>query len=141
MKVKILKTDWMPRYATEGSSGMDLRAAIELSTTLLPGEIKAIPTGVKIALPEGYEAQIRPRSGLAVHHGITVLNAPGTIDEDYRGEIKVPLINLGHSPYTILRGDAIAQMVVKRVIRAELLEVEELPPSKRGSKGFGSTGR
>ncbi len=125
---------------TQGSSGMDLFASLEEDLTLHPGERRMIPTGISLALPEGYEGQIRPRSGLATQKGITVLNTPGTIDSDYRGEIKVLLINLGSEPYTIKNGDRIAQIVISPVSRAILIEVQELPPTKRQEGGFGHTG-
>lgn len=130
----------LPAYATEKSAGMDLSAAIEEAIELAPGERTLVPTGIGIALPDGYEAQIRPRSGLALKHGVTVLNTPGTIDADYRGEIKVILANLGTEPFTIERGMRIAQMVVARyaVVRWDI--VETLDESARGTGGFGSTG-
>jgi dUTP pyrophosphatase len=129
-----------PRRATPGSSGFDLRACLEQPVTLAPGERRAIPTGFAMALPEGYEAQVRPRSGLALDKGLTMLNTPGTIDADYRGEIKVIAINLGREPVVIQRGDRIAQMVVHAVAPAEMVEVEELPATDRGGSGFGSSG-
>ena len=129
----------LPSYATAGAAGMDLRAAEAL--TLAPGSRALVATGIAIALPENYEAQVRPRSGLAVKHGITVLNAPGTIDADYRGEIKVPLINLGTDEFVISRGDRIAQMVVAPVTTVQLVEVETLDETVRGAGGFGSSGR
>lgn len=128
----------LPAYETAGAAGMDLRAAE--AATLKPGGRALIPTGFAIALPGGYEAQVRPRSGLAVKHGVTVLNAPGTIDCDYRGEIKVPLINLGDADFVIQRGDRIAQMVIAPVTRAQWLPVESLDDTVRGSGGFGSSG-
>jgi dUTP pyrophosphatase len=128
----------LPSYETKGAAGMDLRAAEK--TVLRPGERYLMPTGFAIALPEGYEAQVRPRSGLAVKHGVTVLNAPGTIDCDYRGEIKVPLINHGQSDFTIQRGDRIAQMVIAEVTRVQWREDENLDETERGSGGFGSSG-
>ena len=131
----------LPAYATPCSAGMDLRAAVDEPITLAPGARGAIPTGMAIAIPEGYEAQIRPRSGLALEHGISMVNAPGTIDADYRGEIRVILINLGERPFVIGRGDRIAQMVIAPVVRASLDEVAELPETERGSGGFGHTGR
>ncbi len=131
----------LPGYATEASSGLDLRAFVDQPITLKPLERSLIPTGISIAIPEGYEAEVRPRSGLAVQFGVTVLNAPGTVDADYRGEVKVILINLGSSPFEIKRGDRIAQMVFKRVVRVNWREVEQLPASGRGEGGFGSTGR
>lgn len=130
----------LPTYATEGSAGLDLLAAVESELELKPGARALVPTGIAIALPAGFEAQVRPRSGLAVNHGLTVLNAPGTIDSDYRGEIKVPLINLGEVPFRITRGTKIAQMVIARHETAQLEEVSELPASQRGTGGFGSTG-
>lgn len=131
----------MPGYATGASSGMDLRAHLDTPITLQPLERALIPTGISIGIPEGYEAEVRPRSGLAVQFGVTVLNAPGTIDADYRGEVKVILINLGSNPFEIRRGDRIAQMVFKKVVRVNWLEVEGLPETERGEGGFGSTGR
>ena len=130
----------LPGYATEASAGMDLLAAIEREVVLAPGARAAIPTGLEIALPEGCEAQIRPRSGLALEHGLTVLNAPGTIDADYRGEIKVILANLGGGDFTVRRGMRIAQLVVALVGRVDWREVDTLPASGRGGGGFGSTG-
>lgn len=131
----------LPAYATSHSAGMDLTAALEDSFDLGPGERALIPTGLSIALPEGYEAQIRPRSGLAAKHGITVLNSPGTIDADYRGEIKIILINHGKESFTIPRGMRIAQMVVARYARFEWVAVETLEKNEeRGEGGFGSTG-
>ncbi|MGD0231779.1 MAG: dUTP diphosphatase [Syntrophorhabdales bacterium] len=131
----------LPGYATRASSGMDLCAHIDRPVVLKPLERALVPTGISIGIPDGYEAEIRPRSGLAIEFGITVLNAPGTIDADYRGEIKVILINLGESPFEIRRGDRIAQMVFKRTERVMWREVECLPESGRGHGGFGSTGR
>jgi dUTP pyrophosphatase len=130
----------LPTYATEASAGMDLLAFIDEPVTLKPFERSLIPTGVHIGIPEGYEAEIRPRSGLAYKFGITLLNAPGTIDSDYRGEVKVLLINLGDSPFTVQKGDRIAQIVFKSVIQASWEMVEKLPESSRGEGGFGSTG-
>jgi dUTP pyrophosphatase len=130
----------LPAYATEGSAGLDLLAAIENEIELAPGARAAVPCGIAFALPEGFEAQVRPRSGLALHHGVTLLNAPGTIDSDYRGEVKAILINLGDAPFRISRGMKIAQLVIARYERAEFHEVAELPPSVRGEGGFGSTG-
>jgi dUTP pyrophosphatase len=129
----------LPAYETAGAAGMDLRAAE--ATTLPPGARGLIPTGLAIALPEGLEAQVRPRSGLAVKHGVTVLNAPGTIDCDYRGEIKVPLINLGQEDFVIQRGDRIAQMVIAPVTRIGWTEMDNLDETARGAGGFGSSGR
>jgi dUTP pyrophosphatase len=129
----------LPSYATVGSAGMDLRAAESL--TLKPGARALVATGLAIALPPQFEAQVRPRSGLAVKYGITVLNSPGTIDADYRGEIKVPLINLGTDEFIIARGDRIAQLVVAPVTSAEWFEVETLDATQRGAGGFGSSGK
>jgi dUTP pyrophosphatase len=130
----------LPSYATEGSSGVDLTAATDEPIILAPGARAAIPTGIALALPLGYEAQVRPRSGLALRHGLTVLNSPGTIDSDYRGEIRVILANLGSDKVTIARGERIAQLVLARVQRIAWRPVSELPQSVRGQGGFGSTG-
>ena len=133
----------LPDYATPDSAGMDLLAAVEEAMSLAPGERGLVPTGLTIALPAGYEAQVRPRSGLALKHGITVLNSPGTVDADYRGEVKVILANLGSESFTITRGMRVAQMVVAPVTQAawqEVASVTELPESERGVGGFGSTG-
>lgn len=130
-----------PSYATEFSAGMDLKASIEAPVIIGPLERALIPTGISIALPEGTEAQVRPRSGLAAKHGITVLNAPGTIDADYRGEIKVILVNLSNDPFVINPGERIAQMVVARYEKVVWEEVEALDDTERGEGGFGSTGR
>jgi len=133
----------LPSYETAHAAGMDLRAAVPENEplTLAPGARVLAPTGITMALPEGYEAQIRPRSGLATKHGITCLNTPGTIDADYRGEVKVILINLGQEPFVIKRGERIAQMVIAPVTQATWETVEALPDSARGAGGFGSTGR
>ncbi len=130
----------LPSYATEGSAGLDLRAAVEEPVVLNPGERYAVPTGIAIALPPGFEGQIRPRSGLAFRHGIATLNAPGTIDCDYRGEIRVLLVNHGNQPWQIERGDRIAQMVIARYERVSWVEVDDLEETVRGVGGFGSTG-
>jgi dUTP pyrophosphatase len=145
MKVAIKKLDHardlvLPFYATAGSAGLDLLAAVEGEIELLPGTRLAVPCGIAIELPPGVEAQIRPRSGLALNHGVTCLNAPGTIDSDYRGEIKAILINHGEKPIRIARGAKIAQMVIARHEQAELVESEALSGSARGQGGFGSTG-
>jgi len=129
----------LPAYATEGAAGMDLLAARAI--TVPPGGRALVPTGLCIALPEGYEMQVRPRSGLALKHGITLPNAPGTVDEDYRGEVGVILLNTGSEPFEIARGDRIAQAVFAPVTRAEWEEVVVLPETQRGTGGFGSTGR
>lgn len=132
----------LPSYQTAHAAGLDLLAAISVSAplTLEPGARTLIPTGIAIAIAEGYEAQVRPRSGLAARHGLTVLNSPGTIDADYRGEIQVLLANLGDAPVTITRGMRIAQMVIAPVVRAQIVEAASLDQTKRGSGGFGSTG-
>jgi len=130
----------LPDYATRDSAGMDVRAVVDEPLTLKPGQRALVPTGFQMALPPGYEAQIRPRSGLALRHGITMLNTPGTIDADYRGEVSVLVVNLGQEPYEISRGDRIAQMVIAPVTRAEIVEAGELPETVRGEGGFGSTG-
>jgi dUTP pyrophosphatase len=131
----------LPAYATAGSAGVDLAAALDGPLVLRPGARAAVPTGIALALPEGFEAQVRPRSGLALRHGIAVLNSPGTIDADYRGEVQVILANLGSEPVTIARGERIAQLVVAPVSRVAFERVASLPPSARGAGGFGSTGR
>lgn len=130
----------LPAYATAQSAGMDLRASIPESFTLQPLERRLIPTGLYIALPEGYEAQVRPRSGLALKHGITVLNSPGTIDSDYRGELMVLLINLSQNPFTVNDGERIAQLVIARHEQAVLTAVEVLDKTERGAGGYGHTG-
>jgi len=145
MKVGIKRLDHardlpLPHYATSGSAGLDLVAAVEAPVDLAPGMRMAVPCGIAIELPPGVEAQVRPRSGLALKHGVTCLNAPGTIDSDYRGEVKAILINHGDAPFRIARGDRIAQMVIARHEQAELVEVESLGESVRGDGGFGSTG-
>jgi dUTP pyrophosphatase len=132
----------LPEYQTSGSAGCDLCAAVNDDVLLEPGARALVPTGIAIALPEGYEAQIRPRSGLSIRHGITVINAPGTIDADYRGEISVPMVNLSNAPYTIKRGDRIAQMVIAPYTIAVWRQTTELDTTnERGVEGFGSTGR
>jgi len=142
VKVKILRQGVsLPAYMTPNAAGMDIFAAIEKPVDLLPGDIVLIPTGIAIALPPGFEAQIRPRSGLAIKHGITLINSPGTIDQDYRGEIKVAIINFGKKPYRIFPGDRIAQLVVSPIVKVKWEVVTELPPSKRAKGGFGHTGR
>ena len=130
-----------PHYATSGAAGMDIAAAIDEVLTLGPGARAAVPTGIRCAIPQGFEIQVRPRSGLALKHGITVVNAPGTIDSDYRGEIKILLVNLGDKPFTIARGDRIAQLVVAPIALAEIVTVTDLDGTARGAGGFGSTGR
>ncbi|HEY2883773.1 MAG TPA: dUTP diphosphatase [Rhizomicrobium sp.] len=130
----------LPAYATEGSAGMDLVAAVEADVELLPGKRAVVPTGFSLELPPGFEAQVRPRSGLAANYGITVLNTPGTIDSDYRGEVKIILINLGDAPFVVTRGMRIAQMIIAHHERAELVEHPSLSQTARGSGGHGSTG-
>ena len=130
----------LPRYMSSGSSGMDLYAAVDGAVEIEPGKVQLIPTGIHIALPQGYEVQVRPRSGLALKNGVTVLNAPGTVDSDYRNEVGVILANLGQKAFTVERGMRIAQMVVAETCKAELCEVDELSSTQRGLGGFGSTG-
>jgi dUTP pyrophosphatase len=130
----------LPAYATPSAAGVDLLAAVTEPVTLLPGERTLISTGLRIALPEGFEAQVRPRSGLAAKHGITMANSPGTIDSDYRGVVRIALINLGSEPFTVRRGDRIAQLVLARVPRIVWLETDDLPETERGDGGFGHTG-
>lgn len=130
----------LPAYETAGAAGMDLRAAVEGTVCLAPGERRLIPTGIAIALPAGFEAQVRPRSGLALRHGLSIVNAPGTVDSDYRGEVSVLLVNLGEAPVTLARGDRIAQMVVAPVARVAWDEVAVLDGTARGTGGYGSTG-
>lgn len=131
----------LPARASAGASGIDLRARIDGVLEVAPGARALVPTGIAIALPEGYEAQVRPRSGLALEHGLTLLNGPGTVDADYRGEIAVILVNLGHRTAAIHRGDRIAQLVVQRVPATTWIEVDELPATPRGGGGFGHSGR
>lgn len=130
----------LPAYATAGAAGADVVAAVASELVLSPGGRVAVPTGLVVAVPEGFEIQVRPRSGMALHHGVTVANAPGTVDSDYRGEVMVILANLSGAPYTVRRGDRIAQLVVAPVVRAEFSPQEFLPGSSRGAAGFGSTG-
>lgn len=130
----------LPGYQTAGAAGLDLQAAIDKDLTIPPSGRALVPTGLSIALPTGHEGQIRPRSGLAAKFGVTVLNAPGTVDEDYRGEVKVILINHGPDPFVVSRGDRIAQLVIAPVTRAALVEVDDLDRTERGPQGFGSTG-
>jgi dUTP pyrophosphatase len=130
----------LPAYLSSGAAGMDLAAALEGEVALAPGEIQLIPTGLALAIPAGFEGQIRPRSGLALKHGITLINSPGTIDSDYRGEIGLPVINLGPRPYTIRRGERLAQLVIQRVYRADLQETDHLETTERGQGGFGHSG-
>lgn len=129
----------LPRYETAGSAGMDLRA--DEAFALAPGERRLVPTGLSFEIPPGHEGQVRPRSGLAVRHGVALVNAPGTVDSDYRGEVKVVLVNLGAEPVSFARGERIAQLVIAPVVRAEVVLVDELAETGRGEGGFGSTGR
>ena len=143
MKIQVINESHhpLPQYATVQSAGLDLRANLDTSITLLPMERRLIPTGLRIALPQGYEAQVRPRSGLALKHGITLLNTPGTIDADYRGEIGIILVNLSTEPFTIADGDRIAQLVIARYAQAEWTEVSSLDVTERGEGGFGHSGK
>lgn len=131
----------LPHYATDGSAGCDLRAAIEAELTITPGGRALVPTGIAVAIPAGYEGQVRMRSGLAHDKGLALLNAPGTVDSDYRGELRIIIANLGSEPATIRRGDRIAQLVFAPVVQARFERVSELPPTPRGDGGFGSTGK
>jgi dUTP pyrophosphatase len=130
----------LPAYESEGSSGMDIRAAVKEPVPLMPGDIRLIPTGLAVSVPPGYEAQIRPRSGLAFRYGIGMVNSPGTIDSDYRGEIGIVMINWGSESFIVKRGDRIAQMIISRVYRADFEEVDDLDATTRGKGGFGHTG-
>jgi len=141
IQIKQLATDLpLPAYMTAEAAGMDLYAAVTEETILLPGQIKLIPTGIAVALPAGYELQIRPRSGLALRHGVTLLNSPGTVDADYRGEIGVIMVNFGEKPFVIRRGDRIAQMVCNRVVNVRWRVTDKLTATPRGAGGFGHTG-
>ena len=144
LTLKIIKNDSrvsLPAYESSGAAGMDLRAFLENPVDIPPGARAKIPLGFKIELPLGYEAQIRPRSGLAVHHGITVLNSPGTIDSDYRGNVEVILVNLGSDKFTVRSGDRIAQMIIAPVLQADICEADTISVTERGCGGFGSTGK
>jgi dUTP pyrophosphatase len=145
IKIKRISKDYndipIPEYATEGSAGMDIRAALKEPLIIKKGEVVMVPTNLSVEIPMGYEIQVRPRSGLAAKHGIGVLNSPGTVDSDYRGEIKIILINFGKDDFTIQKGDRIAQLIVSRVFRAAFSEESSLNESKRGSGGFGHTGK
>ena len=133
--------EFIPKYQSEQAAGCDLYADVDDTVVLEPGKYYTVPTGVRIELPQGYEAQVRPRSGMAMRYGIGILNAPGTIDADYRGEVKVILFNLGQEPFRIKSGDRIAQLVLNRVVQAEFILVDQLKETKRGRGGFGHTGR
>jgi dUTP pyrophosphatase len=142
LEVRRLRPDAaLPRYKTAGAAGLDLAAALDGPITIAPGARELVPTGLALAIPDGYEGQVRPRSGLAVEHGVTCLNSPGTIDSDYRGELKVILVNHGAKPFTVAHGDRIAQLVIAPVARAEIAEVAALAETVRGEGGFGSTGK
>ncbi len=130
----------LPSYESEGSSGMDIRASVRETVLLEPGEIRLIPTGLAVSIPRGYEGQIRPRSGLALQYGIGMVNSPGTIDSDYRGEIGIIVINWGQKPFSIRRGDRIAQLIITRVYRVHVIEVDDLDSTQRGEGGFGHSG-
>lgn len=145
IKIKRLNPEFddipVPSYATSGSAGMDVRAAVENELIIEPNSIVMAPTNLSVQIPVGYEIQVRPRSGLAANHGIGILNSPGTIDSDYRGEIKIIMINLGKEKFTIKRGDRIAQLVVSKVYKVDLVQTEDLNHSSRGKGGFGHTGK
>lgn len=139
--IKRLQKDLpLPKYMTEGAAGMDLYSAVEEDTIIKKGEIKLIPTGISISISEGYEAQIRPRSGLALKYGIGLVNSPGTVDSDYRGEINLIMINFGSDDFIVKRGDRVAQMVINKIKTPDIIEVESLDDTSRGAGGFGSTG-
>lgn len=143
IKIKRLENNTdlpLPDYETAGSSGMDIRASVEAPVLIKPGEIRLIPTGLAVSIPPGYEGQIRPRSGLALKHGIGMVNSPGTIDSDYRGEVRIIVINWGGKPFKIERGDRIAQMIISKVYNAEIVEVDDLDSTTRGEGGFGHSG-
>jgi len=131
----------LPRYMTPGAAGLDLPAAVDEPLTIEPGRLASVPTGMSVAIPPGYEGQVRPRSGLALRHQMTVLNSPGTIDSDYRGPVQVLLANLGPEPFTVRRGDRIAQLIIAPVVQAEVVEVADMDATERGEGGMGSTGR
>lgn len=145
IKIKRLSDEFsdvpLPDYATEGSAGMDIRAAVKDELIIEPGKVVLVPTNLSVEIPKGYEIQVRPRSGLAANHSIGILNSPGTIDSDYRGEVKIILMNFGNQPFAIHRGDRIAQLVVSKVYSARIVETENLNSSKRGEGGFGHTGK
>jgi len=145
IKVRRLKDEFsdipLPEYSTQGSSGLDIRAAVKEEIVISPGEIKLVETNLSVEIPETYEMQVRPRSGLAAKYGIGILNSPGTVDSDYRGEIKIILINFGKEDFKIFRGDRIAQLVISKIYKAELIETDGLELSERGEGGFGHTGK
>lgn len=145
IKIKRLSNEFsdvqLPAYATEGSAGMDIRAAVQNELIIEPGKVVLVPTNISVEIPMGYEIQVRPRSGLAANHSIGILNSPGTIDSDYRGEVKIIVMNFGNEPFVIHRGDRIAQLVVSKVYLAKIVESKNLNSSKRGEGGFGHTGK
>jgi dUTP pyrophosphatase len=145
IKVKRLSNEFsdieLPAYATEGSAGMDIRAAVTDEMILEPSKVALVPTNISVEIPKGYEIQVRPRSGLAANHSIGILNSPGTIDSDYRGEIKIIMMNFGSEPFVIHRGDRIAQLIVSKVYQAKIIESDNLNSSQRGEGGFGHTGK
>lgn len=145
IKIKRISNEFsdvpLPAYATEGSAGMDIRAAVKDELIIEPGKVSLVPTNLSVEIPKGYEIQVRPRSGLAANHFVGILNSPGTIDSDYRGEIKIILMNFGDKPFTIHKGDRIAQLVVSKVYSAKIVEAENLNSSRRGEGGFGHTGK
>jgi dUTP pyrophosphatase len=145
IKIKRIKKEFkdipLPEYATEGSAGMDIRAAVSEPVIVKKGEVVIVPTNLSVEIPQGYEIQVRPRSGLAANHGIGILNSPGTIDSDYRGELKIILINFGKENFTIQKGERIAQLIISRVFRADFNEEYSLNDSERGTGGFGHTGK
>lgn len=145
IKIKRISNEFsdvpLPAYATEGSAGMDVRAAVKDELIIEPGKAALVPTNLSVEIPKGYEIQVRPRSGLAANHSIGILNSPGTIDSDYRGEVKIILMNFADQPFTIHRGDRIAQLVVSKVYTAKIVETENLNSSRRGDGGFGHTGK
>jgi dUTP pyrophosphatase len=145
IKIKRLSDEFsdvpLPDYATEGSAGMDIRAAVKDELIIQPGKVALVPTNLSVEIPKGYEIQVRPRSGLAANHSIGILNSPGTIDSDYRGEVKIILMNFGDQPFAIHRGDRIAQLVVSKIYSAKIVETENLNSSIRGEGGFGHTGK
>lgn len=145
IKIKRLSEEFsdipLPAYATEGSAGMDIRAAVKDELIIEPGKVVLVPTNLSVEIPKGFEIQVRPRSGLAANHSVGILNSPGTIDSDYRGEVKIILMNFGDKPFAIHRGDRIAQLVVSKVYSAKIVETENLNSSSRGDGGFGHTGK
>lgn len=145
IKIKRLNNEFydvqLPAYATDGSAGMDIRAAVKDELVIEPGKVALVPTNISVEIPKGFEIQVRPRSGLAANHSVGILNSPGTIDSDYRGEIKIIMMNFGNEPFVIHRGDRIAQLVVSKVYQAKIVETDNLNSSQRGEGGFGHTGK